>query len=187
MFYNDRKFLVGMLVVLIVSSGLYLFFSQKFFSDECFGIQDPYLKEKCYRDKALSNKDPSICDKIENKEGCDACRKEVEDILAPELDLGGGGGGGDGGGGDEGGGSSGGGETELPQGCDSIEDPDEKDWCYRNEALEKLDVSICLKIIDDYYRDSCYRYFAIKTGDPSYCDYMEDRERRQWCHELFIS
>jgi hypothetical protein len=72
-------------------------------------------------------------------------------------------------------------------GCEAIQDPDERDWCYREKAVSQEDPSICTQIQEPYYRDSCYRYIAIETGDAIYCSYMNDDERRSWCREAVKS
>jgi len=168
-----------LIIVLIALIGLYFFLPT--LTDKCAGIKDPYLREKCYKNEAIEKKDPSICDKIEDKDGCNTCKKEVQDILASENEnvsgksvpvSGSGGGGGGSGESSE--------DTEL--GCEAFSG-NQRDWCYRDEAIEDKDPSFCLKIQDSYNRDSCYRYLALETGDESYCDYMQDEFRRLWCHE----
>ena len=176
----DKKFWAGIMIVLVVLLALYFIFSLGIFSDftdECARIENPYLREKCYRDKAIEKGDSSICDNIEDEEGCDSCRNEVEEV----LESGGGGSAGGGGGSGDGGGTTS--EPEIPEeGCEVLSGS-ERDWCFREEAVEQGDPSICLFIQDEYYMDSCYRYIAMDTGDSSYCDYMEDSKRRKWCHE----
>ncbi|MCK4635167.1 MAG: hypothetical protein KAT37_04830 [Candidatus Aenigmarchaeota archaeon] len=173
----DKRFLITLPIVLIILFCLYFFLQTDVFNtDECARIENPYLREKCYRDKAIDKGDPSICENIEDEEGCDSCRNEVEEA----LESGGGGSGGEGSG-DGGGGTTG--DPEIPEeGCEVLSGSD-RDWCFREMAVGQTDPSICLEIIDDYYRDSCYRYIAMDTGDSSYCDYMEDSKRRKWCHE----
>ena len=175
----DKKFWIWILIVLVVLLALYLIFSLDIFrdfTDECARIENPYLREKCYRDKAIDKGDPSICENIEDKDGCDSCRNEVEEALESGGSGSGGGGSGDGGGGSTD-------NPEIPEeGCEALSGSD-RDWCFREMAVEQTDPSICLEIIDDYYRDSCYRYIAMDTGDSSYCDYMGNIKRRKWCHE----
>jgi len=177
-----RKLLITILIVLAFIVA-YFFLTW----DECAGIKDPYLRERCYTKKALERKDPKICDKIEDKDGCATCKKEVEDLIeleknesnesVPRIPLPG----------IPGGGGGGGGESEENKSgeinCESLTG-NRRDWCFRDKALENNDPSFCLKIQDSYNKDSCYRYLALANNDPSYCDYMEDDFRRTWCHEI---
>lgn len=173
--FEDRRFWVG-LVLVLAALGMAYFVYQNYFWDECAGIEDPQLREECYTGKAVRNEDPSVCDRIEDLEGCDSCKNQVENAAGP-AEIGGGGGSGDGGGG----GSSTG--FEIPEeGCDSLTG-NERDWCYREMAVQESDPSLCLFIVDEYYKDSCYRYIAMTTGDSSYCDLMFSVKRKNWCHE----
>lgn len=169
--YGDRRFWVGLVLVLAALIAAY-FVYQNYFWDECAGIEDPQLRQECYTGKAVRDRDPSVCEKIEDPEGCDTCRSQVEEAVP---DASGGTVGESGGGGSTG--------FEVPEeGCE-IFTGNERDWCYREMAVQEADPSICTMIVDSYYRDSCYRYIAITTGDSSYCDYMSNVKRKDWCHE----
>lgn len=84
----------------------------------------------------------------------------------------------------EGSSSNSGGEDGVnEEGCSSIEDVNERDWCYRNKALEDEDASVCEKIEKDWNRDSCYRYLAMETSNETYCESMQNEDRKAFCFE----
>lgn len=174
--FGDRKFWAGLAFVFVFLLAAYIAFHQGFlfWFDECAAIENPELREECYTGKAVDNADPTVCDNIEDKEGCDLCKGQVEDAVSS------------GGGGGSSSSDGGGGGTDYEvseEGCSALTG-NVRDWCYRELAIQEMDPSICLMISDEYYRDSCFKYIAEATGDPSYCEYMQDAERRKWCHEV---
>jgi hypothetical protein len=166
--------------------------------------------DKCYKILALSNKDPSLCEKISNQSEKDECfrilavyikdsslceriiteslKNECYDAYYRYRAL----------------------EITDPSLCEKILDGSEKylcyldfvgnrlkevseceermpsryskDICFGYFARETLDFSLCEKIIEDKKeKDQCYYQIAIKTKDKSLCEKVTDQRLRDSC------
>ena len=160
----DKKIMITIPIILIITITFYFFFSWN---------TSPYLTEPQKNDLPQEDeKEDNISESLKSSVHISSMENETSESK-DKGNLGGSGGGGSGESSED---------TEL--GCE-VFSGNQRDWCYRDEAIENKDPSFCLKIQDSYNRDSCYRYLALETGDQSYCDYMQDEFRRLWCHEAF--
>lgn len=67
--------------------------------------------------------------------------------------------------------------------CNSIQDLDERDFCYYNLAVETSDVEICDTIqnadqhkLNQEYKNSCYRDVAEAKKDVAICEKIINRQ-----------
>jgi hypothetical protein len=128
-------------------------------SDEPYATKD-MCYDYVYTEKAKAQKDPSICDKIEQKKvgSRDFCFQGVALI------------------------------KKDPTICEQIKnrsftdigkgEESSYDKCYEDIALEKDDSLLCDKIIGDNQRNYCYSAIGTKTANPAICgkikgDYSE--------------
>ena len=136
-------------------------------------------KVNCYKNLALSENDPEICQKIDYnyfKEWCATdsikdfliCRK-IKDGNWNEVKF------------DDWKNVCFGAVTGGIDYCEKINDESLRYSCYKDVAVKRNYLLICDEIKSDYDKDECYMRIAVKREDNTLCDLLGDKFREQ-CH-----
>lgn len=143
----------------------------------CEGLDDFY-KEDCYTELAKLSKNPLLCGRISKKFGeQDECYDKVAkvakdesicDFIAPSSEL----------------------ATKvcypdenkpsLPPTCYYF--PTIKDFCYRDVAAIKKDISVCDQVPENVNKDLCYEAVLETIKDISICTKMKDPYKKDFCY-----
>ncbi|MBN1940845.1 MAG: hypothetical protein JW772_01540 [Candidatus Diapherotrites archaeon] len=150
-------------------------------NSDCVGIQDSFLRDNCYGQKAMELEDASLCGKIQEagtQVGCyHTLARATKDISVCE-------------------GLSN--QTSKEQ-CYSavaaatqdlsicetlIELIDNKENCYLNVGLERGDDSLCEKVTVLARKDLCYDQIAKRKRDVTICTKIQELEKEESCHTI---
>jgi len=133
----------------------------KEYTDACYIIVVRNTRDKTLCEKidsqdtrnyclGLTNTDPSYCERIVSGNLSEDCFFQLSKIIPESID------------------------------CTRMNDTDNRDFCYSEQAEYANDSSICSMIVDEIIMNLCYAY---KEKDISYCNRIPDIEYAQECRE----
>ncbi len=129
----------------------------------CNEMERINMREDCYLNLALKERDPSICGKIEREQPRDRCYVEMVFLNEEEKD------------------------ESI---CDKINNQYAKDLCYYDLmyslAYEKDCFYLCDKIESILEKERCYFTYAHVKKDFSICDKIQDKRFRKYCYSYII-
>ncbi len=73
-------------------------------------------------------------------------------------------------------------EPEPQQGSCAAKSGEEKDRCFKSQAVQESDLKVCEQITDSTTRESCISEIAIKTKDLDSCKELSDGDDQNLCN-----